>query len=251
MNAPIPTDWYRNFFKGVALDMWRNATPPELTRSETDFVEKALKITQASRMLDVPCGNGRLAVELAGRGHTLAGVDISDENIAEAQAEAAKRNFKIEWKQGDMRSLPWDKAFDAVFCCGNSFGYLDDLGNRAFIQAASRTLKPGGRFLIDYGCVAEAILPNFQEKRWYLVGDIHLLIHNRHNIALSRLETEYTFVRNGQVETRYGLQRIYTYRELTAMMESAGLNSFEAYQGMDMQPFRLGSQRLYLTAVRQ
>jgi SAM-dependent methyltransferase len=251
MNPNIPADWYRHFFHGVALDLWRNATPPEMTRNETDFVERVLKITHAARLLDVPCGNGRLALELAGRGHQLTGIDIAEENIAEARAGAVKRNFNIDWHQGDMRNLPWEKAFDGVFCCGNSFGYLDDAGNRDFVHAVARVLRPGGRFLIDYGCAAESILSPFVERRWYQIGDIHLLVFNRHNITLSRLETEFTFIRQGQVETRSGTQRIYTYRELVLLLQAAGFTGIEGYQGWDLQPYRLGSQRLLLTAVRQ
>ena len=58
-----------------------------------------------------------------------------------------------------MRDLPWSGEFDAAFCFGNSFGYLDDAGNAAFLSAVARTLEPGGRFAIDYGQTAESILP--------------------------------------------------------------------------------------------
>jgi hypothetical protein len=34
-----------------------------------------------------------------------------------------------------MRDLPWSERFDGAFCAGNSFGYLDDEGNAAFLCA--------------------------------------------------------------------------------------------------------------------
>lgn len=244
----VEQDWWRRFFQGVALDLWRQATPPEVTRQETDFVEKVFKLTHAANLLDVPCGNGRLALELAGRGHRVTGVDLSHDYISEARHNAARRNLAVELHEREMRDLPWQDTFDAAVCWGNSFGYLDDDGNREFLHAVARTLKPGGRFLLDYGCCAEAILPHFQERRWYQAGDIHLLVHNRHNLRLSRLETEFTFLRGGQVDTRSGTQRIYSFRELTGLLETAGFADAEGYQGMDLVPFRLGSPRLYLTA---
>ncbi len=251
LDMTIPVDWWRGFFQGVALDLWRQAVTPEQTRLEVDLIEKLFKLTHATRLLDVPCGGGRLALELAGRGHQLTGVDIAEENIAEAKVGSIKRNLKIAWEQREMRDLPWEAAFEGVFCCGNSFGYLDDAGNRDFVRAVARVLQPGGRFLIDYGCAAESILPAFQERRWYQFGDIHLLIHNRHDIVHSRLDTEYTFVRAGKVETRSGTQRIYSYCELCQMLNEAGFGEVTGYGSAQLEPYRLGSPRLLLLATRR
>ena len=83
MNAP--TDWYKDFFHGVTLDLWRDCVPPEQTRSEVEFLVEELIIQPGARILDVPCGNGRHSRALAERGHALTGVDLSDEFLAEAR----------------------------------------------------------------------------------------------------------------------------------------------------------------------
>src|SRR6266566_1544923 len=85
----IASNWYENFFHGVALDLWRKAIPPEHTKAEADFLVQALQCDAGSHLLDVPCGNGRLSFELAGRGYRATGVDISQEFIAEARARAS------------------------------------------------------------------------------------------------------------------------------------------------------------------
>ena len=85
----IPSNWYENFFHGVALDLWRKAIPPEHTKAEADFLVQALHCDAGSHLLDVPCGNGRLSRELASRGYRVTGVDISEEFIEEARAIAA------------------------------------------------------------------------------------------------------------------------------------------------------------------
>ena len=38
--------WYKDFFRGLAVDLWRKAIPPEQTRAEVDFLENALKAPQ-------------------------------------------------------------------------------------------------------------------------------------------------------------------------------------------------------------
>src|SRR5262245_40737937 len=106
-----PSDWWKTFFGGVVLDMWNRALPPEWTRSEADFIEAELAVPQGASILDVPCGNGRLSLELARRGYVVTGVDIAGDNIRDAKSH----DVPGTWVQGDMRELPWPGAFDAAF----------------------------------------------------------------------------------------------------------------------------------------
>src|SRR5262249_32904787 len=159
-------DWWRGFFTGVALDVWRGFATDDLTRDEADF-ETALALPPAARVLDVPCGGGRHALELTARGYTVTGVDQSAEVLGPAQAAAAERKLTVAWEHRDMRDLPWPGAFDGALSFGNSFGYLDDAGNAAFLQAVAGALVPGGPFVIDTGMVTEALAPNLEERTWY------------------------------------------------------------------------------------
>src|SRR5262249_53622725 len=135
-----PSDWWQTFFTGVALDLWRAAVTPEQTKAETDYIQRTLKVPPRGKILDVPCGNGRLALELASRGFRTTGVDIALPYVEEGRARAAKEDLPAVLENRDMRDLPWSNEFDGAFCCGNSFGYLDDEGNAAFLKAVSRAL---------------------------------------------------------------------------------------------------------------
>src|SRR5882672_6968715 len=100
------SNWWEHFFHGIALDFWRAAVSVEQTRAEADFLQQQLQIPGAGKILDVPCGNGRLSLELASRGFDLTGVDLASEFIEEARAESAERGLRVDWFNRDMRELP-------------------------------------------------------------------------------------------------------------------------------------------------
>jgi len=149
-----------------------------------------------------------------------------------------------------MKQLTWKSEFDGAFCFGNSFGYLIHADMIAFVTGVARALKPGGRFVIDTGAVAEAILPALKEREWYQIEDIIFAIENRYLADVSCLETKGTFVQNGKIETRTWWHWVYTVGELCRMLEGAGLAVTNLYNSTDHQPFKLGDQRLIVVAEK-
>jgi cyclopropane fatty-acyl-phospholipid synthase-like methyltransferase len=246
----MDTRWYEGFFQGIALDFWRKAIPAEQTRREADFLERALGLRPGARVLDVPCGAGRHSLELVSRGHRMTGVDLSREGIEEARRLAATKGLSVEWRQGDMRDLPWESEFDAAYCFGNSFGYLEPDGTRAFVRAVARTLRLGARFAMDTGNAAESILPRRQEREWAQVEDILFLEENRYHAAESCVETIYTFVRGGETVTRAGLHWVYTVREIRDLLAEAGLVVKDVLGSLSGEAFQVGCPYLVLVAEK-
>ncbi|HKZ77675.1 MAG TPA: class I SAM-dependent methyltransferase [Pyrinomonadaceae bacterium] len=241
-------NWWQNFFHGVALDFWRAAVPEEHTRAEAGFIKKHLQVVPGGKILDVPCGNGRLSLALAARGFQLTGVDIATEFIEEARAKSAERGLPIEWHNREMRDLPWTDEFEGAFCFGNSFGYLDDEGNADFLGAVCRALKSRARFIIDYGAVAEALLPILEEERSFEIGGIALSAKSQYDYEQARLITDYTFSRDGLADTRPSSQRVYSYRELAILLAETGFTPEAAYGSALEEPFKLRAQRLLLVS---
>jgi len=242
--------WYRTFFTGLVLDFWRAANPPEVTRAEADFLAAELKAAPGAALLDVPCGNGRLAVELAGRGYAATGVDQSESFIAEARAAASAAGLAVAWRCGDMRDLPWRGRFGGAFCFGNSFGYLDPAATRVFFAAVADSLATGGRFVLDTLVAAESLLPDLAHRTWMRVEGMHLLIENTYEACESRLETRYTFFAAGRQEVRTAHHWVFTTGEIGRMLEEVGLVPLAWYEDLGRQPFLPGSPRLLLVAQK-
>jgi SAM-dependent methyltransferase len=216
----VQTNWWETFFEGAAVDLWLRALPAEYSEREADGIAKALGAPAEGSILDVPCGGGRLALALARRGYRVTGVDWSEEFLAHARS--LDRGGDVAWERHDMRDLPCHACFDGAFCAGNSFGYLDDEGNAAFLRAVAAALKPGARFWLETPMVLENLLAHIHDRAWWQVGDMRLLVANTYDPARQRLDIEYTFLSNGRTETRTGSHRAYSYREIVELLQSAG-----------------------------
>jgi demethylmenaquinone methyltransferase / 2-methoxy-6-polyprenyl-1,4-benzoquinol methylase len=95
-----------------------------------------------SRALDVATGTGDLAIELAGRGATVVGLDFSERMLELARAKAPG----IEFVQGNALELAYpDASFDAVTVGFGARNFSDlDRG----LRELARVTRPGGRVVI-------------------------------------------------------------------------------------------------------
>jgi 2-polyprenyl-6-hydroxyphenyl methylase/3-demethylubiquinone-9 3-methyltransferase len=99
------------------------------------------------RALDVGCGAGFIAEELADAGFTVTGIDPSQVAVGAARAHARQRGLGIEYLVGAGEELPFpDAAFDLVTCC-DVLEHVRDLDR--VIAETARVLRPGGLYLFD------------------------------------------------------------------------------------------------------
>jgi SAM-dependent methyltransferase len=243
----MSSNWYETFFDGLALEFWRHAVTPEMTGADVDFLMTHLALTADARVLDVPCGNGRHALELARRGVRVTGVDIAPDFVGEARAQGAPPD-RARFELGDMRALSFDAEFDAGYCFGNSFGYTDHAGTERFVSAVSRALRRGAPFALDTGAAAESLLPTFRSGFSMDVGGLAMTVENRYVADQSRLDTTYTFARGEERETKRSRHHVYTVAEIGRLLGAAGFRVEGVWSSPAGDPFTLGSRRLLLVA---
>lgn len=241
----MSTEWWTTFFSGNWLDVQRNMRA-ERTSEEVDFLVRVLNLKPGCRVLDVPCGNGRLAIPLAERGYKVTGVDITTVLLQEAQSASQGANLGLELVETDMRDLSWIETFDAAFCFWGSFGYFDDDGNRRFLKAVHRALKTGSRFALDIPNVAETILPKLQFHRWSHVGEITVLEDTKYKHTESRIDIEWTLIANGISETKTSSMRVYGFRELTFLFSEVGFEVCDTISSLDCDPYELGRRAYFI-----
>lgn len=120
------------------------------TEQEVNFLEELLQLPTGARILDVGCGPGRHSLELARRGFSTVGIDISEGFIEYARKGAEAERLTAEFRVADARSLECDAEFDAAIClCEGAFGLAgDDAGHRQILAGVSRALKPGATLVL-------------------------------------------------------------------------------------------------------
>jgi 2-polyprenyl-6-hydroxyphenyl methylase/3-demethylubiquinone-9 3-methyltransferase len=102
---------------------------------------------RGKRTLDIGCGGGLLAEELARMGAVVSGIDPSRESLAAAREHAEGAGLRIDYREGMGEGIPFpDAAFDIAYCC-DVLEHVADLPR--VIAETARVLQPGGVFFYD------------------------------------------------------------------------------------------------------
>jgi SAM-dependent methyltransferase len=140
--------WWIDWFEGDFVMTLDNPKRKDVER-ETTFIEQSLALDAGARVLDLGCGHGVHAVELASRGYQLVGVDVSNTMLQFAKDYNTKRKTSVSFIQGDMRELNLEEVFDGIYCWSTTFGFFDEQRNINVLERVWRALRPGGRFALD------------------------------------------------------------------------------------------------------
>ncbi len=245
-------NWWKDYFSEAWPQIQHFIKGKEDTFMETNYIEGILQQKGYQHILDVPCGTGRIAIELAERSYTTCGIDFNEQNIEAAiQNSTAKGVTKqVEWICGDMRSIPFKESFDAAICIFGSFGYFDDANNRIFLQSVYDSLKPGGSFILETHTL-ETILPIFTHQDFWRFENYWVLEERNFNMETSRIESDWwTLNDDGRQLKHNSSTRIYSYRELILLLQSIGFKHFSAEGSYDGEPYELGAEKLLLVAEK-
>jgi SAM-dependent methyltransferase len=204
---------------------------------------RLLDLRAGLRVLDLACGDGRLANGLAARGCRVTGLDSSAVFLDRARADAAAAGVSVDYVTGDMRRLPpWEGRFDRVINWSTAFGYFDDTANRAVLDEIARVLRPGGRLAMDLDNLT-AFLASYCPSRVVAARENGDML-----VALTgRFEAERTVIRDGRTRRMNFVKRLFGFPELRDWLLAAGFTSVAGY-GEDARPLTAGHRRMIIIA---
>jgi SAM-dependent methyltransferase len=224
----------------------------ENTPAQCQFIEQALALAPGARVLDLGCGHGRHANELARRGHRVLGVDAVEGFLAHARAEAARERLASEFVQADLRSLDTSGAgsgFDGAVCLFDAFGFHTDEEHLRILTHALEALKPGGRLLLDVR----------NREHMLRCPPVQVVERDHGDLMIDRFQ--FDFLSSRMLDRRTCLRgttrrdtafsvRLYTVTELQGLMQSAGFRLLQGFGGFDGAAPSAALPRLLLLAER-
>jgi 2-polyprenyl-3-methyl-5-hydroxy-6-metoxy-1,4-benzoquinol methylase len=147
MDRNVDHDWYKKVFTIESLDMpWA-----EQIVEETQVVIDMVGLSGGETILDLACGFGHHAMELARQGYRVVGVDIARDFIDYAVQEAARRELAVDFICSDLRELDIGQSFDVVLSLfDGAIGYFEsERENLKTFSVIASYLNSGGKHLMQ------------------------------------------------------------------------------------------------------
>ena len=125
-------------------EMYAGVPPWDIGRAQPEVVRIAEAGGFAEPVIDVGCGTGENALELASRGLRVLGIDASPRAIDAAKAKASERGISAEFLVADALALdPLDRRFRTALDCG-VFHVFDDPERPLYVASLASAVEPGG-----------------------------------------------------------------------------------------------------------
>ncbi len=221
------------------------------TDQEVKFITNVLNLASHSHIMDLYCGYGRHAIELAKLGFQVTGVDATQDFLDIASQQAKEEGVTISFQPCDMRKLDYNQQFDAVINMFAAFGYFTDEENANVLQLIQQALRPNGLFLIDL-LNKEWMVRNNLNRYWRHPSGEYVLSYKvelKHGILtmkrqlinqVTSAKTQYEFV-----------LRAYSLAEMTAILTQSGFEIKKTYGGFDKRPYSSETPRMIILATKK
>jgi SAM-dependent methyltransferase len=230
------TDFW-NEFAPVMFDENRWAEVPAVADGIITLsgIEDTLKA--GGKIADLCCGMGRISNELARRGFSVTGIDITQSYLDSASEDAEAERLSVDYIHQDVRNFRKPEYFDLALNLYISFGYFDEPeDDLLFIKNTFDSLKNGGVFIIEL-LGKEIAARDFIEgeafdRAGFVVATEYKILGN-----WEQLQNTWTITKEPLHDTfraqKVFTQRLYAATELEAMLLKAGFSSVKIYGGWD------------------
>lgn len=158
--------WYEELFENYATK-YDGESFTQGTIGECDFIENEIAHDRTTRILDIGCGTGRHAIELARRGYTVVGIDLSESQLNRAKEKALQEDLQVTFLKHDARKLPFSRTFDLVIMlCEGAFPLMEtDEMNFQILRNAAGALKQRGKLIFT---TLNGLFPLFHSVKDFL-----------------------------------------------------------------------------------
>ena len=224
--------WYEILFENYG-EKYDQEDFTKGTLGECDFIEKELLFNKSLKILDVGCGTGRHAIELAKRGYHVTGIDLSESQLERARHKASEHGLVIEFLKHDARNLPFNHEFDtAIMLCEGAFPLMEtDEMNFDILKNVTQSLRSNGKFIFT---TLNGLFPLYHSVEQFCNDS-----SNEGNATYKSLSFDLMTFRDhtittvmddlGNTKEITGNERYYVPSEITWLLTSLGYTSIDIY----------------------
>lgn len=228
--------------------------------AQLEWLWTRLNLQAGQRVLDVTCGPGLYAVELARRGCQVIGVDFSPAAIAYATDLALSEGLAqhCTFIEQDVRCMDFGQAlFDAALLLYGQLAVFTKAEAQALLNHLALTLKPGGRLCVEL--LNQERVDKTRSEWWFtddkgLWGDrpfLHLGERFWHETEEMSVERFYIIhLEIGELTEISLSDQTYSVETMSRMMCQAGFNSVEVYRAWDRLPLYDADEWIVYVAQR-
>lgn len=218
---------------------------------EALFIADALSLCREDLILDAGCGYGRHALQLAHFGYSIVAIDACRPLLAHLKGSASKLGIKIATACEDMLSFSHFDTYTAAYCMFSTLAAFNDMEVSEVIRRLARSLKAGGRILLDFDNHS-SIIRNFSTESWRQLPCRDFVLNTRsYDVKTGTVTGKRIRIGKDGISREFTFQlRLYTYLEIASHFQEAGLTCEIAYGDYNKRPFDFDSERMILIAVK-
>ncbi|MGA8529522.1 MAG: class I SAM-dependent methyltransferase [Acidobacteriaceae bacterium] len=234
------SEWWKTFFDADYVRLWGAGEIVGAISQHADAVWKLLGLREGSRLLDAPCGYGRVSAPMAQRGAVVVGVDQSAEMLAQAERDRGDLPLeRLRYLRHDLREPLAEGGFDAAMNLFTSIGYGSEQDDLAIFRTLAGALRPGGRVVIEtmHRDVAVALFSRGLRPAQRLPDGTLVVEEPVFDPIAGRVNTAWYWSGPQGAGRKEASLRVYTITELVRLLEAAGLQFVSAHGGSTTEVF--------------
>jgi D-alanine-D-alanine ligase len=204
---------------------------------EVDQMERLLGLRPPMRVLDLGCGKGRHALELARRGYQVTAIDVAAVYLQHAQRRALEQHLAIEFRLQRGAELEENGIYDFILAYNHTLGFMSTEELARHFRRIWSALKPGGKFLLTLA--GPKIVPDVSPEKVRNWTEQE----GRYVLREKYLENGYQVERGAVIDTLedelieyYEQQKAFAYDEVQSLLLTAGFDGFDCLSDLKGTP---------------
>jgi ubiquinone/menaquinone biosynthesis C-methylase UbiE len=205
----------------------------------TNWILEKVNNKQKLKILDLGCGPGLYTELFAKKGHSVTGIDFSENSIKYAINQARDQNLNIEYINKNYLNLDFDNQYDLVILIYLDFCVLLPEERDKFLGNVYRALKNGGLFICDVvnekNINKKVISQSWEvQKSGFWKNEPYIVLTNGYHYPEAKVIANHHVVigENNKVDTYIFWSHYYESMELDSILQYKGFTDIRNYENV-------------------